>query len=276
MRIDMGRWAGAALLLSCVSGVLSAGSASAGVCVGNCGTLGADGVVTLSPGGGSSYQWISTAGGTSGAGRVDAPYDPTVSYDPFGSNGSQYTTDPFSASGGDTLSFYFNYVSADGEFGDYAWAQLQTTSGTPLVTLFTVGNAASGNASPAPNFPGSNNATLTPSSASMTNTAPLWSPLGADSGHCDFGAGCGYTDWIHASYTFLAPGLNNYVLTFGVANFDIPFIESGLAFDQITVIDPPPAGVPEPSSWTIMLLGFAGLGWLMKHTRLAKALQPVS
>src|SRR5580692_11758195 len=33
-------------------------------CTGNCGTDGADGVVTLSPTGNAAYEWVSTSGGT--------------------------------------------------------------------------------------------------------------------------------------------------------------------------------------------------------------------
>jgi hypothetical protein len=61
------------------------------------------------------------------------------------------------------LQFYFNYITSDGaQYADYAFAQLQTASGTPVATLFTARTTVSGNTSPGYGLP-SNGVTLTPS-----------------------------------------------------------------------------------------------------------------
>lgn len=77
-------------------------------CTGNCGTDGADGVVTLSPTGNSYYEWVSTNGGISGVGALPSGA--------LGSetDGSTLATSVFSATAGTALSFYFNYVTSDG------------------------------------------------------------------------------------------------------------------------------------------------------------------
>lgn len=111
----------AALALG-VAVLVSSSVANAATCIGNCGTDGADGVVTLSPTGNSSYNYISTAGGVTGVGQI-----PGVPY--AGTNGSQYTSNAFTATSGQALTFYFNYVTSDGSgFPDYAWAKLVNTS----------------------------------------------------------------------------------------------------------------------------------------------------
>src|SRR5580658_9224952 len=60
-------------------------------CVGNCGTDGVDGVVTLSPTGNAAYEWVSTSGGTTGVGALPSG--------PLGSetNGSTLATTVFAA-----------------------------------------------------------------------------------------------------------------------------------------------------------------------------------
>jgi hypothetical protein len=104
----------AVLLLLLMASLAS--PACADTCVGNCGTLGANGVVPLSPTGNSSYQFVSTNLGLNGVGAL-----PTGA---LGSetNGSTFTTSLFSAAAGDPLNFYFNYTSSDG-------AGLRTTHG---------------------------------------------------------------------------------------------------------------------------------------------------
>jgi hypothetical protein len=133
--------------------VFPVGIALADSCVGNCGTLGANGVVTLSPFGNPTYQFVTTSGGVTGAGEI-----PGVG----GTDGSQFTTSPFSANAGDPLQFFFNYVTSDGsQFADYAWAELQTSLGTHVAWLFTARTQPTGNTSPGFGLP-TNDSTLTP------------------------------------------------------------------------------------------------------------------
>jgi hypothetical protein len=133
--------------------VFPVGSASADSCVGNCGALGANGVVTLSPFGNPTYQFVSTNGGVAGAGQIAGV---------GGTNGSQFTTSAFSANSGDALQFFFNYVTSDGsEFADYAWAELQTSLGAHVAWLFTARTQPTGNTSPGFGLP-TNDSTLTP------------------------------------------------------------------------------------------------------------------
>jgi hypothetical protein len=236
-----------------VSGVTSllllAGQAAATVCVGNCGTDAADGVVTLSPSGNSSYQYVSTTGGVMGAGEIS-----TVG----GTDGSQFNTSAFFAAANSPLQFYFNYVTSDGAiYADYAFAQLLTASGSLVATLFTARTILSGNTSPGYGLP-TNDAALTPAATPIVPGTSTWSMLGADSGKC-FDAGCGSTGWIQSNYTI--PDAGAYVLTFGVTNFLDTIYDSGLAFDGVTVAGVPlnaPAA-PEPSTWAMMLLGFLGI-----------------
>src|SRR5512135_2998838 len=99
------RLAGAA----CASLALAVGApAVAGTCVGACGSLGANGDVTASPSGAAQYGWISTYGGVDGVGQL-----PSV----LGTDGSTFTTSAFSATAGDNLQYYFNFVTSDGQNG---------------------------------------------------------------------------------------------------------------------------------------------------------------
>lgn len=230
-------------------------AALADVCVGTCGTLGATGVVSASPLGGS-YQYISTAGGVTGAGQLASV---------GGTNGSQFTTSVFTANAGSVLNFYFNYVTSDGAgFADYTFAQLLPTSAS-AITLFTARTTTSGDTSPGfglpPNDPG---VTLTPASTAIIPGGPIWSPLGGSSGSC-YDAGCGYTGWVQSTYTIQVAG--TYALTFGVTNWDDFQFDSGLAFAGVTVDGTPVTGVPEPSTWAMMILGFAGVGFLTYRRR---------
>ena len=92
--------------------LIGAFPASADTCVGTCGSLGADGVVT--PTGNGQYQYISTTNGKDGAGQVP-PYP--------GTNGSQFTTSAFSAKSGDVVQIYFNYITSDGSLPQYGNTQ---------------------------------------------------------------------------------------------------------------------------------------------------------
>lgn len=226
-------------------------------CVGTCGSLGANGVVTLSPTGNSSYQYVSTSNAPSGVGAL-----PTGA---LGSetNGSTLATTVFSATAGTALNFYFNYVTSDGAgYADYAWAELFTGAGTPAALLFTARTETSGSIVPGTGLP-SPSATLTPSSVPIIPGGPDWSPLGGSSGSCYLGTGngCGYTGWVLSNYTI--PTTGNYYLEVGVVNWSDQNYDSGLALDGVTVGGVPitpgqPGNTPEPSS--LILLGSALTG----------------
>lgn len=217
------------------------------VCTGNCGSLGADGVVTLSPTGNSSYQYVTTSGGSNGVGAL-----PTGK---LGSetNGSTLATSTFSATAGTPLNFYFNYVTSDGAgFADYSWAELFNSNNTLAALLFTARTEPSGSIVPGTGLPAPA-ATLDPASVPIIPGGPVWSPLGGSSGQC-FDVGCGYTGWVLSSYTI--PTTGDYYLEVGVTNWIDTAFDSGLALDGVTVggvpINPGTPAVPEPSSFLLL------------------------
>lgn len=220
-------------------------------CTGKCGSSGADGVVTLSPTGNTSYQWVSTFEGVSGVGAL-----PTG---PLGieTNGSTLATTTFNATAGEALNFYFNYVTSDGAgFADYAWAELYDSGDNPVALLFTARTLPTGTIVPGDGMP-SPLATLNPTSVPIIQGQTTWSPLGGSSGSCYISptSGCGYTGWINSNYVIPASG--DYYLVIGVVNWDDQAFDSGLAMDGVTVggdpIIPPTSPVPEPG--TLVLLG---------------------
>lgn len=227
------------------------------VCVGNCGTLGADGVVTAPPGG-TSYDFVSSENGV-----PLGTQDLNLGVETIG---SILTSVAFSANAGDPLAFYFNYVTSDGAgFADYGWAELlDAGTGAREALLFTARTTPGGNTAPGFGMP-ANSATLVPASTPIIPGGPVWSPLGNDSGDC-FSTGCGYTGWIRSTYTIPDAGL--YMLRFGTVDWSDQQFSSGLAFAGTTVagvpIDPPT--VPDSGS-TLMLLGsaFLGLGALRRR-----------
>ena len=216
-------------------------------CNGVCGTLGANGVVTLSPIGNSSYEYVTTAGSL-----ATAPLPAGA----LGSetNGSTLATPMFSATAGTDLNFYFNYVTSDGAgYADYAWAELFNSSNDPVSLLFTARTEPSGSIVPGTGLPAPT-ATLNPSSVPIIPGGPAWSPLGSYSGDC-YSAGCGYTGWVDSNYTIGTAG--NYYLEVGVTNWNDTLYDSGLAMDGVTINGVPinPSPIPEPS--TVVLLGTA-------------------
>jgi PEP-CTERM motif len=249
-------------LLGCLAETAAADSIPSGwTCSGNCGSSGADGVVTLSPTGNSSYQWVSTTNGLNGVGALPSG---ALGHE---TNGSTLATSVFSANAGTALSFYFNYVTSDGAgFSDYAWAELFNSSKTPVALLFTARTEPTGSIVPGTGLPNPL-ATLHPGSVPIIGGGPTWSPLGSSSGTC-FDAGCGYTGWVNSSYVI--PTAGNYFLEIGVTNWLDTQFDSGLAVDGVSVggvpITPPPGGgsppptsTPEPGTLALLSVGLAGL-----------------
>jgi hypothetical protein len=233
--------------------------AAATSCIGTCGTDVANGDVALPPAF-TSYQYVTTTGGTTGGGDL-----PTV----FGSpgvdstNGSTYTTSTFSTTPGELINFEFNYVTSDGSgFPDYAWAALISTGGGANYLIFSAQTQPTGNTVPGSTLPAlAPGASLTPptspiTAGSGTDGGPVWSELGSWTGSC-YAAGCGLTGWIESEFTGEAAG--NYVLEFGVSNTNDALYDSGLAFAGVEA-GGNPIGTPEPSTWALMLTGLAGLG----------------
>ncbi|WP_174275202.1 NF038132 family protein [Sphingomonas bacterium] len=238
--------------------VASSSSAFAATCTGNCGELGANGDVTAPPNGQSTYQYVTTSGGITGAGQIAGV---------GGTNGSQLVSSLFAANSGDELNFYFNYVTADGAgFSDYAFAELISDVGSHVAWLFTARTVPSGNTSPGTGLP-ANDATLTPSSTPINPNATNWAPLGGSSGGC-YSSGCGNTGWISSVYSIGDAG--SYAVRYGVTNIGDTAVDSGLAFAGLQVagqaVDTG-ATVPEPASWAMMVGGFGMLGGALRRRR---------
>ena len=225
-------------------------------CVGNCGTDGADGVVTLSPTGNSSYNYISTNGGVTGAGSLGVGGE---------TNGSLDTSAVFNATAGQTLTFYFNYVTSDGSgFPDYAWSALHDVNANTNTYLFTARTTPVGDTSPGFGLP-SNSSTLNPATSPIIAGGTTWSQLGSWSGQCYLGVGqgCGYTGWIQSTY--VVPTAGTYDVQFGVTNANDTQYDSGLAWDGLAIDNNPIPGAPSPapgqqgllSVALILVMGFA-------------------
>lgn len=241
-----------------VAGALLGGAAelTAQTCVGDCGELGANGVVTAPPGG-STYRYVTTNGshngGLAGIG---------------GTNGSLYRTSLFSATGGDLLQFYFNYITSDGAgYADYAWVRLLNADMTQAALLFTARTTTGGNTVPGFGMPALN-ATLVPAATPIIPGGPVWSPLGGYSGRC-YSTGCGYTGWIQSMFTVANAG--NYMLEFGATNWSDTIWHSGLAWSgtQIgdTPIDPTDPTIPEPMTIILLGTGLAGVGLVRRRRK---------
>lgn len=223
-------------------------------CAGDCGSsLGTDGVVTLPPTG-EPYGWIAT---TLSSPTGLAPTSITASFSlDNSSTGSRITSPLFSVTSGAELSFYYNYVSADGAgFGDYAWARLLDENGDEVAILFTSRTTNTGNTIPGYQMPAST-ATLSPATAPIIPNGTQWSRLGSSSGEC-FSSGCGYTGWVHGTYTIASAG--TYRLELGVVNWSDNLYQSGLAFDGFTITgatdNGATAAIPTLNEWALLLMG---------------------
>jgi hypothetical protein len=258
--------------------LLSAVSVQAATCVGSCGnsTI-ADGVVSLAPGGGGAYQWISTLDGTADGGVIADVGDQeggSLGGVDGAITGSKYVTNTFTAMVGDILQFDFNFVTSDGgDYTDYAWAELQTGTGVHVAWLFTARTSPSGNTSPGTGLGITNSATLNPASTAI-QAGTNWSVLGISSGTCFDGNanglkddGCGNTGWINSSYAVANAG--TYQLVLGVQNWNDGDFDSGLAFAGAKIggisIEPgddngTDGNVPLPAAAVLLVTGLAGLG----------------
>ena len=263
-------------------------------CIGNCGTLGADGDITLSglPGS-TAYGYVSTFNGADN-GKALSPFSagtpPGLSGGGIGeeTNGSRLRSASFAASAGDSLDFRFNYISSDGTpaFIEYAWALVRDASDLSVeALLFTGRTNPSGPPVPAFGLPATQSVVNGGAAVVMQGTAgPVWSQLGGTSGSC-YGSGCGFTGWLTSQYTFASSG--SFVLEFGAINWGDEAYDNGLAFDGITVAGtpigelpptlpptvppdgtpPPVVPIPEPSTYALMLAGLAGGSWWVRRRR---------
>ncbi|WUR14865.1 NF038132 family protein [[Empedobacter] haloabium] len=248
---------GVALASPAAAQVFDAGLPPSWECQGNCGTAETDGDVWLAPGGGERYGWVSNHNGVAGV-RLPGVGVPRDSF-----NGSLLRSHAFSAGAGQVLSFQLNYVTTDGgDFSDYGWVRLLDAGGNQVAMLVTARTSPGGGAVPGFGMP-AGAATLDPPYSNVLGPAPVWSPLGPDSGTC-YVEPCGVTDWIGARYTIAASG--QYRLEFGVVNWVDASSDTGMAFDAIELDGRTLPAVPEPAGATLLAAGVAVLA-LRQHLR---------
>lgn len=251
---------------------LAAGSASAatlpgiGTFEGNAGIGSSNGDVGDNASG-SEYIYVTTAGSDYLGAGIGIGSE---------TNGTELTTDSFSAEAGEELSYEFNYITSDGtpSFIEYAYAQLNNLDTAMSTLIFTARTNPNGD----PTVPGfglpdlGTAVTLDPMSTVIQDGLTNWSELGNSSGACfqGLGNGCGSTGWINSSLTVADAG--SYSLTFGVVNWGDEGFDSGLAISGITVGDTiivnpsTPSEVPLPAGVVLLLSGLMGLGFVRRRS----------
>jgi hypothetical protein len=172
-----------------LSGVAASIPAYASSCIGICGTVAATSGTSSIPAPPSNlfsgtYNTIG-AGGTSGAGNIPGVSAPIV--------GSEYTTDAFSATAGQSISFYSNFAAGGNDaYGFAQLLQVNGTTGSVLSATTIYGAVSTGQ------FFGTG--IVQPAVAT---------PLAVTSGNTSS------TGWIQTLYNISAPG--TYALRFGEA-----------------------------------------------------------
>lgn len=244
--------------LLCMASPSWAGALPTGwVCTGACGSTAADGDISLSPAGNATFNYVTTAGGTTDGG--------TLANTSGSTNGSNLITSAFTAAAGSTLKFYFDYITSDGAgYSDYGWAQLLDSTDAAVAVLFTARTESSGTIAPGVGLP-TPAATLNPSSVPIT-PGTTFAALGSSSGTC-YDAGCGNTGWIASSYTIQTGG--TYKLQVGVSNYSDTSYDTALAVDNVTVDNvqiTPTQSVPEPASATLLGMGLAAFGMMRRRS----------
>ncbi|MFV0302685.1 MAG: NF038132 family protein, partial [Paracoccus sp. (in: a-proteobacteria)] len=207
--------------------------------------------------------YVSTVDGVDGVGAL-----PGVGGDGDPTSGSVVTTNSFTAAVGESLEFFFNYVTSDGAgYADYGWARLLDSTGNQAALLFTARTTPGGSSVPGFGMPAPE-ATLTPDTVSIY-PGTVWDVLGVDdSGDC-YATGCGHTGWVQSTYAFTTAG--EYKLQFGVTNWSDTAYDSGMAFAGAKVgnviITPPPSAVPLPASGVLLVAGMGAIAAIRRRKR---------
>ena len=71
----------------------------------------------------------------------------------------------------------------------------------------------------------------------------------------------GHMLWHHDSFTFVATGDTSTIRLAAVTDSN-----AGVFFDTVSVTGP---GVPEPAAWALMIVGFGGVGAVLRRRRAA-------